>query len=104
LLSNGADATLLKSLRKAIEAEEAEMAVVCQKIGGVVLADKTKLPADHSLSAAPSGIFDAVALITSDQGAKGLAEEAVAIDWVRDAFGHLKIVGFNGPSLELLNK
>ena len=104
LLSNGIDGTLLKTLKKAIEAEGAEMAVVCLKIGGVVLADKTKLPADHALSAAPSVVFDAVALLTTDDGAKELAEEAAAINWIRDAFGHLKIIGFDGPSAALLNK
>ncbi|QIG47031.1 catalase [Nordella sp. HKS 07] len=104
LLSNGIDGSLVKQFRKAIEAEGAEMAVVCPKIGGVLLADKAKLPADHALSGAPSVIFDAVAVFTSDDGARELAEEASAIDWVRDAFGHLKVIGFNGPSAELLNK
>lgn len=104
LLSNGVDGGFLKRFKKAIEAEGAEMAVVCRKIGGVALLDKVKLPADHALSAAPSVIFDAVAIFTSDEGASELAEEAAAIDWVRDAFGHLKIIGLNGPSVTLLNK
>lgn len=104
LLSNGVDGGFLKRLQKAIEAEGAEMAVVCRKIGGVTLSDKVKLPADHALSAAPSVIFDAVAILTSDEGASELAEEAAAIDWVRDAFGHLKVIGLNGPSVALLNK
>jgi catalase len=104
LLSSGADGSLLEALQKAIEVEGAEMAIVCPKIGGAVLADKQKIAAHHALSAAPSVIFDAVFLLTSEAGAKELAQEAAAIDWVRDAFGHLKVIGFNGPSASLLDK
>lgn len=104
LLSNGIDGALLKSLRKAIEAEKAELAIVCRKVGGVVLADKSKIAAHHALAAAPSVIFDAIILLTTDEGAREIAEEAAAVEWVRDAFGHLKVVGFNGASALLLDK
>jgi len=33
-----------------------------------------------------------------------LAKDAAAVDFVRDAFGHLKVIGFNGPSASLLDK
>ena len=104
LLSNGADGSLLKALQKAIAAEDAELAVVCRKAGGVVMGDKTKLAADHALSGTPSILFDGVFLLTSESGASELREEAAAIDWVRDAFGHLKVIGFNGPSASILDK
>ena len=53
-----------------------------------------KLPADQALSGAPSVMFDAVAALPSEEGASLLANEAAAIDWLRDAFGHLKVIGF----------
>ena len=37
-------------------------------------------------------MFDAVALVLSDAAGKALASEAAAVDWVRDAFGHLKAI------------
>jgi hypothetical protein len=37
-------------------------------------------------------LFDAVAVILSDEGAKALSMESAAIDFVRDAFGHLKAI------------
>jgi len=37
-------------------------------------------------------LFDAVAVILSDAGAKALSKECAAIDFVRDAFGHLKAI------------
>ena len=40
----------------------------------------------------PSVLFDAVAVILSDEGAKTLSKESAAIDFVRDAFGHLKAI------------
>ena len=64
------------------------------KIGGVTTAKGKKLPADQALSGAPSVLFDAVALLPSEEGAAMLANEAAAIDWLRDAFGHLKVIGF----------
>ena len=48
-------------------------------------------------------MFDAVVLLPSVEGAELLAGEAVAIDWLRDAFGHLKVIGHNenaGPVFE----
>ncbi|WP_119271485.1 catalase [Taklimakanibacter deserti] len=104
LLSNGVDGSLVKQLRKAVEAEGAVLAVVCRKISGVVLADKSKLPADQALSAAPSVFFDAVVLLTSEAGNSDLQDEAAAIDWIRDAYGHLKTLGFSQPAYELLAK
>ena len=44
------------------------------------------------LAGTPSVLFDAVAVILSDEGAKALTTEGAAIDFVRDAFGHLKAI------------
>lgn len=104
IVSNGVESSMLRQLRKAVEGEGAVMAVVCRKIGGAILADKTKLAADHALSAAPSVLFDAVVVLTSKVANEELVEEAAAIDWVRDAYGHLKIIGFNQSAYELLAK
>ena len=37
-------------------------------------------------------LFDAVAVVLSEEGAKALSVESAAIDFVRDAFGHLKAI------------
>ncbi len=47
-------------------------------------------------------IFDAVAVILSDAGAKQLGEESAAIDFVRDAFDHLKAIGVDQGGAALL--
>ena len=93
LVTDGVDDALLDALRKAVEKEGAALAIVAPKIGGVTTANGKKLPADQALSGAPSVLFDAVALLPSQEGAALLAQEAAAIDWLRDAFGHLKVIG-----------
>jgi catalase len=42
---------------------------------------------------APSAVFNAVVLAPSDAGVKDLLKMSAAIDWLRMAFEHLKIVG-----------
>jgi catalase len=46
-------------------------------------------------------MFDAVALLASDEGVAALLKNAAAIDWVRDAFGHLKVIGYS-PAVQAL--
>ena len=47
-------------------------------------------------------LFDAVAVILSNAGAKALAREGAAIDFVRDAFGHLKAIAVDQGGQALL--
>jgi catalase len=54
------------------------------------LAAMVDVQTDGQLAGTPSVLFDAVAVILSDEGAKALSMESAAIDFVRDAFGHLK--------------
>jgi catalase len=59
---------------------------------------------DMQLDGAPSVLFDAVVALPSEAGAKELLGVAAAIDWLRDAFGHLKAIGFNAATKPLLDK
>jgi catalase len=94
LVSAGADAALLKRLQAAIEAEGAAMEVIAPKVGGVEAADGSWIPAQHMVDGGPSVLFDAVALILSEEGAEHLAGEAAARDFVADAFAHCKFIAF----------
>jgi catalase len=103
LITDGVDDGVLDALRSAVEKEGAVFAIVAPKIGGVKTAKGKRVAADHALSSGPSIFFDAVALLPSTKGAELLVREAAAIDWVRDAFGHLKVIGTveaAGPILE----
>ena len=94
LVTDGADGDRLQALRDALEGEGAELAIVAPKIGGVRLKSGKDLAADMALSGAPSVFFDAVAIFASADGIKPLLKNSAAIDWVRDAFGHLKVIGY----------
>lgn len=104
LVADGADAKLLAELRAATAREGAELAVIAPWVSGVKASDDSFVAADHALVAAPSVFFDAVALLLTSTAANQLALEASAIDFVRDAFGHLKIIGHTQGASALLDE
>ncbi|GAA4133295.1 catalase [Aminobacter aganoensis] len=104
LVSPGTDISLLKKLQTAIEKEGAVMEVIAPKVGGVEAADGTWIEARHMIDGGPSVLFDAVALLISDQGAERLIGEAAARDFVADAFAHCKFIAFTPGAVPLLQK
>jgi len=104
LVTDGADGATVKAVRTAVEAAGAQVQIVAPKVGGVTLAAGTKLKADRQLAGSPSVLFDAVALVLSDEGCAMLLKEGAAIDFVKDAFGHLKAIGFTPQAQPLLDK
>jgi len=104
LVSNGVDAALFTSLQAAIEAEGATLEVVALKVGGVVAGDGTRIVAKHMVDGGPSVLFDAVALLLTEEGAELLTGEAAARDFVADAFAHCKFIGFTPGAVPLLAK
>ncbi|MES2495801.1 MAG: catalase [Pseudomonadota bacterium] len=93
LMSDGADAGLFNGLVAALDKAEAVYEVIARKIGGVTLSDGTRVAAKHKIDGGPSILFDAVAVVVSDEGAALLASDAATQDFVRDAFGHCKFIG-----------
>ena len=104
LVSDGADGALIKAVRTTAEAEGATVKIVAPRIGGVTLKDGTALAADGQLAGTPSVMFDAVALVLSGEGCAQLSKEGAAIDFAKDAFGHLKAIGFSPEAQPLLDK
>lgn len=102
LIADGSDGAALAVVKKAALAAGASVKIIGLKVGGAKLADGAMQVLDKQLAGAPSVIFDAVALILSDVGAKQLGGESAAIDFVRDAFGHLKAIGVDQGGAALL--
>jgi catalase len=92
LIADGSDSAAIKKIKKAATDANATVKIIAPKVGGAKLADGSMLPADGQLAGTPSVLFDAVAVILSDEGAKALSKEGAAIDFVRDAFSHLKAI------------
>jgi catalase len=94
LVSDGADAELLGALRKALEEEGAAAAIVAPKVGGIEASDGSRVAADEQVEGGPSVLFDAVAVVTSEDGAAELASMPAARDFLSDALAHFKFIGF----------
>jgi catalase len=95
LAADGSDAKAIDALRKAIEAEGAMAKLVAPK-RFVALKGAKPRKADGYLAGTPSVLFDAVACVLTPEAAKQLSTEAAALDWFRDAFGHLKAIAACG--------
>ena len=102
LIADGSDGAAIKNIKKAAIDAGAAVKIVSPKVGGAKLADGSMLAADGQLAGTPSVLFDAVAVILSDEGAQALSVESAAIDFVRDAFGHLKAIAVDKGGRVLL--
>lgn len=104
LVTNQADGALISALKTAVESAGGAVKLIAPKIGGITLKDGTTLKVHGQLAGTPSVLFDAVALVVSKEGCTQLLKEAAAIDFIRDAFGHLKAIGFSDQAQPLLDK
>jgi catalase len=102
LVTDGVDAKFLAALRKAVEAEGAILKLIAPEIGGVKDSAGVLHPADEKLEGGPSVLFDAVALLTSEDGATLLATFPAARDFIADAFAHRKFIAYVEAALPLL--
>tara|TARA_R110001599_G_scaffold159052_2_gene346213 strand:- start:25200 stop:27302 length:2103 start_codon:yes stop_codon:yes gene_type:complete len=104
LITEGSDPQLIKQIVDKVSAAKGMVKFVAPKIGQVKLSDGASQMVDGQLAGTPSVMFDAIALIPSKQGTQMLATEAAAIDFIRDAFGHLKAICYNKEADALLTK
>jgi catalase len=104
LVADGSDAKAVDKLKAAIKKAGAVAKVIAPKIGGAKGADGTLIPADGQLAGTPSVTVDAIALVLSEDGCAALLKEAAAVQFVMDAFGHLKAIGATEAAGPLLDK
>ena len=104
LYTDGSDGKAIKSLFNAIKKAGGTPKLISPKVGGAKLADGTVLKADGQLAGTPSQTVDAIAVVLSADGCKALLKEAAAVQFVMDAFGHLKAIGHTPEAKPLLDK
>ncbi|MFT3880732.1 MAG: catalase-related domain-containing protein [Gemmatales bacterium] len=102
LVTDGVDATILSTLKKALTGEGALLKLIAPEIGGVTDSEGVLHPADEKLEGGPSVLFDAVALLPSQEGAALLAKLPAARDFIADANAHRKFIGFVNFAMPLL--
>ena len=101
LVTDGSDAKAVGAVQRAVKKEGGTVKLVAPRIGEL---KGNGLVPDMTVGGAPSVLFDAVVLLPSEEGAKVLVAMPPAIDWLRDAFGHLKAIGFNAAAQPLFDK
>ena len=104
LVADGTDAKLIAALEKAAQAEGAMVEFIAPKVGGFKDSDGKLHPAQQKVNGGPSVLYDAVAVILSTEGAKLLANEATAKDFVSDAFAHAKFIAHTEAAMPLLDR
>ncbi|WP_449395953.1 catalase [Devosia riboflavina] len=104
LVTDGTDARLLSGLEDAAAAEGASVELVAPTVGGVTLSDGTMRPAHYKIDGGPSVLFDAVAVIPSEEGVLALLKLPPARDFVSDAYAHYKFIAFAPSATKLFAK
>jgi catalase len=100
LVTDSSDAKAIAALQKAVKKEGAQLKLVAPKIGPM----KNGLTPDMTIDGGPSCLFDAVVLMPGQAEVPMLLNAASAINWLRDAFGHLKAIGFNNAAQAMFGK
>ena len=104
LIADGTDAGDLAALKDAVKAAGGHAMTIAPKVGAVPLSDGSSVKADAQLFGQPSVTVDACGIVLSQEAAAKLVKEGAAVQWVMDAFGHLKAIGANEEAKPLLDK
>ena len=104
LVTDGVDAGVLAALGKALKAEGAMLKLIAPEVGGVKDSSGTWHDADEKLEGGPSVLFDAVAILPSQEGAALLITLPAARDFVADATAHRKFIAYTVAAAPLLEK
>ena len=104
LFAEGSDAKALADVKAAVTKAGGHPMLIAPKVGAVPLSDGSSIPADAQLFGQPSVTVDAIALVLSEKACAKLVKEAAAVQFVMDAFGHLKAIGHNAAAKPLLDK
>ncbi|WP_353075835.1 catalase [Stenotrophomonas sepilia] len=102
LFDEGSDARVIASLSKAARKAGAEVKLVAPKVGGATLSDGSVQAADGQLAGTPSAVFDAVAVVLSVEASKALSKESAALEFVSQAWAHLKAIASDAGGQALL--
>ena len=104
LIADGSDAKCVADLVAAVGEAGARPLIIAPHIGGATMSDGSLQKADAQLAGCPSVMVDAIAVVLSREGCDMLMKEAAAIQFVMDAFGHLKAIGHTPEAKPLLDK
>ena len=104
LIADGSDAAAVDKLTSQIGDAGGRPVLIAPKVGGAKMSDGSLMKADAQLAGSPSVLYDAVAIAISKEACAMLLNEGAAVQFVMDAFGHLKAIGATDAAQPLLDK
>ncbi|MEY2619304.1 MAG: putative hydroperoxidase [Pseudomonadota bacterium] len=102
LVEAGVEIGAMRVLQQALHEQGAITRVVARHLGVITTSSGQQLPVDHTLSAAPSVLFDAVMVPAGAASAQALAAQGDAVHFVLEAYRHGKALCLIGESVQLL--
>lgn len=93
-IAEGADADIVTGLKKAAKDAGAMTEIIAPHIAGAKLSDGKVLEADQKIDGGPSVVYDAVAIVMSEDSARRYNADKPSIDFVNDAFAHAKFIAY----------
>ncbi|MEZ5287260.1 MAG: catalase [Vicinamibacterales bacterium] len=103
LVADGSDADLVKQLIARVTKAGAHPMVIAPRVAGLAFDDGSVAEADGQLAGTPSVLVDAVALVLSEDAGRELSGNPVAVQFVADAYHHLKAIGHTAGAAPLLD-
>ena len=103
LFAEGSDKSAIDALASAVIKAGGSVALIAPKVGGIKVKGGT-LKADGQLAGSPSCLFDAVALVLTEEAARKLCMDSAAVGFVMDAYSHVKTIGHDAGARPLLDK
>ena len=100
LIAEGSSKAKVDELTTALVAAGAGVVLVAPTVN--VKLGRTTVAVDGQLAGTPSFLFDAVALILTQEAAQSLTANPAAVQFVRDAYNHLKAIGSTTDSRALI--
>jgi catalase len=102
LIDTGSSAEIVSVLVAALRDSGACVKIISPKVGGATLDDGSRLSTDNALGGTPSIFMDAIVVALASAAAERLAQDATAIDFVRDAYAHSKAIAVDDGGRKLL--
>jgi catalase len=103
LFDEGSDGAAIDNIKAEVEAAGGTLFLVAPKVGGIKVTSGT-LKGDGQLAGSPSVLFDAIVIILTKEAAGKLSKDGAAVQFVMDAYGHVKTIGHDAGAQTLLDK
>ncbi|HEX2546110.1 MAG TPA: catalase [Ramlibacter sp.] len=102
VLAPGAEIGAMKVIQQALADAGAITKVVASQLGVVASSSGQQVPVDHTFSAMPSVMFDAVLVPGGAASAQALRKDGEAVHFILEAFRHCKPMCLIGESVDVL--